>query len=230
MPTTLKIFPKFVTKSRPRKSDTAPDFSTLFNPIFDSRRLSDYRESAPYPITSSEDENELELLETNESVIDLSTSFSETLNETQIELVDTPETVKAPSARANRKELRTVLKRKSHEHRLAQFNSQRKKKNCTETAADLESFENLIDSHISELHFETTKETTKDVDASFLLTRRLPPLERASEMFFARSIVPLPPVAAASKPSSSSSRLITKMCLFLTFIFVVVSFLILWLK
>lgn len=176
-------------------------------------QFSAYRETGPYHETSSEAESDLEFIQNDvPSIVHVSdastpaaTAHEETVDE---DLVDTPNQV---AVRGDRKEMRRQLKRKSQEHRLANFNSQRKKQrtkkrtlNCNEDSSM--QFEALIGRHISEIQFGETATGKSDdedqqnhhqannksrmIDASFLLHRRLPPLERVSEMFFARKIVP----------------------------------------
>lgn len=156
-----------------------------------------YRENERYHETSSEGESDdIELLEPTASVIDVNDDSHKD------ELLETPNRVTIPTKKS-RKEVRRALKRRSHEGRLAQFDSTRKKTprfDCNDDGSYAR-FERLIGHHISELHFDEPaplSNSGKDVNASIAVFHRNLPLERASEMFYARSICPPPPTSVVS--------------------------------
>lgn len=202
---TYKTIPKFVSRHRAKAYGSPPEFHQLIDPSL-SRRFFAYRDSDPYHLTSSEDEeqaeeepdSELEFIQDEEaSVIDV-------LDETPFDEGAWQDVTGSQriAIRGDKREMRRRLRRKSRDDRQATFNSLRKatpKNNCNRNfATELDAFERLIDSHISESPtFDEVSAYRRGrvKDLSFCnFSRFLPPLERASEMFFARMWVPKQPI------------------------------------
>lgn len=190
-----------MTKHRAQKYGSPPVFQRLLQEDTFSKKYLDYRNASNYHVTSSEDDDtdgssDVEILETEISPV-VTVNESDTQDRTlDAQLVDTPpKYTVALDPRGDRKTLRKQLRRKSQEHRLANFNSHRKK--TPKSSSD----EPTAEHQISALK---TPAQSRDIDASFFLHRQLPPIERPSEMFYARPMEPPPPVSPTTSPQKCS--------------------------
>lgn len=175
-----------------------------------------YRESNEfYHVTSSEDDSDVEVIQNKTpSVINVP-------DETPLDADEGWEDASPKFViRGDKREMRHSLRRKSHENRQVTFNSQRKQANkvpqqlnCNNDTDIFDDFKrSLMDSHISEKPYDDDKQPSaanksRDVNVNWSVSKRLPPIERASDMFYARQFVPhTSTIAIVTTNNSSRSR------------------------